>query len=271
MNRCHAKNSRLAQREFLFHSDRVLETDAVVCAFIWRSVPGTVIFWHHLLLGWHLESLGLVSCMYSVVKGHHHEETPLFHPGEVCQGPTGCYFVRLGNLYLLRHRRGVKGFYRRGRISCVEAITDGPSTPLCYSSSNIWESAYIPVSLYYIQPRQTWPDKIQWSPSKAEAVVVLQVDPHPGDRTLASNWVQWHEQRCQQAPQGVTKIAGMFQRVLFYIQPILTCRTGCDLTPGPNWVQWHGQRWPQAPQGVSKIAGVPGIRGISKGQQHSCD
>ena len=168
MNRCHAKNSRLAQREFLFHSDRVLETDAVVCAFIWRSVPGTVIFWHHLLLGWHLESLGLVSCMYSVVKGHHHEETPLFHPGEVCQGPTGCYFVRLGNLYLLRHRRGVKGFYRRGRISCVEAITDGPSTPLCYSSSNIWESAYIPFSLYYIQPRQTWPDKIQWSPSKAE-------------------------------------------------------------------------------------------------------
>ena len=168
MNRCHAKNSRLAQREFLFHSDRVLETDAVVCAFIWRSVPGTVIFWHHLLLGWHLESLGLVSCMYSVVKGHHHEETPLFHPGEVCQGPTGCYFVCLRNLYLLRHRRGVKGFYRRGRISCVEAITDGPSTPLCYSSSNIWESAYIPFSLYYIQPRQTWPDKIQWSPSKAE-------------------------------------------------------------------------------------------------------
>ena len=105
-----------------------------------------------------------------MVKGHHHVETPFFHPGEVCQGPTGCYFVCLRNLYLLRHRRGVKGFYRRGRISCVEAITDGPSNPPLLLLLKHLRVCLYPclLILYYIQPRQTWPDKIQWSPSKAE-------------------------------------------------------------------------------------------------------
>ena len=64
-------------------------------------------------ISWYWESQGLVSCM-EAISGEEpppSRDTPLFHPGEVCQGPTGCYLVCLENLYLSRHRRGVKGYY----------------------------------------------------------------------------------------------------------------------------------------------------------------
>ena len=141
---CH--NKRCASIEGVPLSFFILESKSVACTFS----NETVSFFY---ISWYWESQGLVSCM-EAISGEEpppSRDTPLFHPGEVCQGPTGCYLVCLENLYLSRHRRGVKGCYSAlGRVSCVEAITDGPSPP-CYSSFNIWESTYIHLSLYYIQ------------------------------------------------------------------------------------------------------------------------
>ena len=103
-------------------------------------------------ISWHWEILGLVSCVEAIrvmSEGPSSwRDTPLFHPCEVCQGPTGCYLVCLENLYLSRHRRGVKGCYSKlGNVSCVEAITDGTS-PHPAPASPPWTSESLPISMF---------------------------------------------------------------------------------------------------------------------------
>ena len=171
-------------------------------------------------------------------------------------GPHGVLFiVCLRNLYLSRHRRGVKG-----RVSCVESITDGPPPPAtlpCTSHLCIYTFVYFYVcicvfaSMYLCR----WPvtpcyfslniwDSTMWTP------------PHPN---ISRN-------------TQIYFLTDVFLRFfckhnLHQIANSSTKDPPGDLTPGPNWVQWHGQSLrPWAPQGSHKIAGVPGIRGISKGQ-----
>ena len=171
-------------------------------------------------------------------------------------GPHGVLFiVCLRNLYLSRHRRGVKG-----RVSCVESITDRPPPPAtlpCTSHLCIYSFVYFSVcicvfaSMYLCR----WPvtpcyfslniwDSTMWTP------------PHPN---ISRN-------------TQIYFLTDVFLRFfckhnLHQIANSSTKDPPGDLTPGPNWVQWHGQSLrPWVPQGSHKIAGVPGIRGISKGQ-----